>query len=327
MIAPRPPRLGVLAAAGGLLLTTACAGGSDAPASGDEDTTITISNPANVSNVALHVAIAQGFFEEEGLTVEADIDLGAGSTVEAVAGGQVDMAWTNVVGGLTAYNEGIDIRLVAVTDVAVAGSQQVLVPEDSDAESVADLRGETVAVLSPATICILNLRSALAAEGLPVDAIEVTPVSPPEHPNVLEAGEVAATCTSDPFRTLMINELGARSVYDTSSGELEGYAVGGYVVSEEFAQENAGALAAFRRALMRGTAYANSNPEEVRTELPEFTTVDAEIADEVIINIFMEAADVAAIEPEVQRIADAMLEYGMVDEPIDIGDYIVPDGE
>ncbi|MFI6901913.1 ABC transporter substrate-binding protein [Nonomuraea sp. NPDC050394] len=304
------------------LIVAGCGGGpAAAPPAGP--ISITISNPANVSNVPLHLAMDKGYFAAEGLTVKADVDLGSGSTVEAVVGGQVDMAWSNVVSGLSAYSKGLGVKLVALTDTAVTGSQQVLVGKGSRARSLADLKGQKLAVLSPSTVCILNVRSELRAKGLPPDTIAFTPVAPPEHANVLESGEVAATCTSDPFRTLMIDQLGARSVYDTSSGELEGYAVGGYLVSEKYAAANGKALAGFRRALLKATAYANAHPAEVKAALPKFTTIDAAVADKVIINKYLETADVATLRPQVQRIADAMRTYGLAEKPIDVSGYFL----
>ncbi|WP_157245295.1 ABC transporter substrate-binding protein [Nonomuraea typhae] len=301
-----------------LLLTAACGAGAT-----PTTTTITISNPANVSNVPLHLAIDKGYFAAEGLTVKADVDLGSGSTVEAVVGGQVDMAWSNVVSSLSAYAKGLGVKLVALTDTAVTGSQQVLVSKNSKARGLGDLKGQKVAVLSPSTICILNVRSGLKAQGLPADTVQFTPVAPPEHANVLDSGEVAATCTSDPFRTLMIDRLGARSIYDTSSGELSGYAVGGYLVSERFAAANPKALAGFQRALLKATAYANANPAEVKAALPEFTTIEAGVAGKVIVNTYLETADPVALRPQVQRIADAMVTYGLADKPIDLSGYFV----
>ncbi|MFI0374127.1 ABC transporter substrate-binding protein [Actinomadura sp. 1N219] len=321
---PWPARALIAAAvAATLTLPAACGGSESATQEPDGTTTFKVSNPANVSNVPLHIAMDKGFFKAENLNIKADIDLGSGSTAEAVVGGQVDMAWTNSVGGLTLYTKGFDLKLVAVTDMAVTGSQQVLVKKDSPAKTLADLKGKKMAVLSPNTICILIVKAALKAQGLPEDSIQFTPVSPPEHANVLSSGEVAATCTSDPFRALMIDELGARSVFETSSGELAGYPVGGYIVSEKFAKENAEALAGFQRALYKATQYANANPAAVKEALPKFTTIEPEVAQHVIINRYVEAGDAQTVQERVQRIADAMHAYGMSDKQMSVDDYFL----
>ncbi|WP_161624847.1 ABC transporter substrate-binding protein [Streptomyces spectabilis] len=319
------PLVSGAAAASALALLAACGGAGGGPAKAAKDaagrTVIRVSYPTNVSNVPLHIARERGYFKREGLTVKPEADLGSGSTVEAVVGGQTDMAWANTVGQLTAYSKGIDIKLVAITDLARRGSLQVLVGKDSPARKLADLKGRKVAVLAPTTICVLAIRSALKARGLPADAITFTPVSPPEHANVLSSGEVAATCTSDPFRTQMVRKLGARSVFDTESGPLKGSPVGGYLVASGFAEAHPKEIAGFRRAMERAARYANDHPDEVRALLPGFTGTDAEVAAEVVINRYLERQDPATVRPLVARVASAMRAYGLADEAIDASGY------
>ncbi|MFI9510343.1 ABC transporter substrate-binding protein [Nocardia sp. NPDC052566] len=306
-----------------LALATGCAGSDPAATGADGRARVRISSPANVSNVPLHIAMENGYFAQEGLDIAADVDLGAGSTIESVIGGQVDMAWTNVVSALNAYGKGLRIRLVAVTDLGVDGAQQLLVPKDSPARELKDLVGKKVAVLSPNTICIVSIRAALKALGLPQDSIAFTPVAPPEHATVLSSGEVAGTCTSDPFRTLMIEELGARPVLDATAGELAGHLVGGYVVSDRFAAANPGVLAGFQRALVKAAKFANADPGAVRAALPKFTTIDAKITDRVAINKYVET-DLAATKSEVQRMAELMRAYGLLDKPLDVSGFLLP---
>nr|CEL13350.1 Hydroxymethylpyrimidine ABC transporter, substrate-binding component [Kibdelosporangium sp. MJ126-NF4]CTQ99040.1 Hydroxymethylpyrimidine ABC transporter, substrate-binding component [Kibdelosporangium sp. MJ126-NF4] len=303
-------------------LSSVAACGTATPAGEGGLLKIRVSNPANVSNVPLHLAMEQGYFREEGIEIEADVDLGAGSTVEAVAGGQVDMAWTNTVSATGVYAKGLGVRMVAPTDIAVVDSQQVLVGRGSIARSLADLKGKKIAVLSPNTICVLSVRTELKRLGLSQDSVAFTPVAPPEHANVLSGGEVGATCTSDPFRTLMIEQLGARPVMDASINEVAGYVVGGYVVSERYASQHVDKLAAFQRALFRATAYANAHPQEVRAALPRFTTVKQDVADRVIINDYVEAGDAELVRTKMQKLADVMLEYGMLEKPVTAADFL-----
>lgn len=306
---------------------TAC--GSDAAPTGDnpnglETSSIRITNPANISNVPLHIALDNGYFAEEGLDVQADIDLGAGSTVEAVIGGQVDMAWVNLGGALQPYSEGIDLRLVQISDHGVPGGMEVLVKSDSPDQELADLVGGTMAVLSPSTTCVWLVKKALLDAGLPVDGITMTEVSPPDHPVVLESGNVDATCTTDPTRTIMTTELGARPIFDAADvPEVGAYPVGGYVVSGDFAEQNPLALAAFKRALIKAAAYANANPDEVRSKLSTFTTADPEVAELVVINNYVETGDMGTLMSEVQNVAEVMVETGVLTEVPDINGFVL----
>ncbi len=307
---------------------TAC-GQDDAPAAansnGLEATQIRITNPANISNVPLHIALDEGYFADEGLQVQADIDLGAGSTVEAVIGNQVDMAWVNLGGALQPFSEGIDLRLVQISDHGKPGGMEVLVKKDSPAQDLTDLVGKTLAVLSPSTTCVWLVKKALLDAGKPVDSITMTEVSPPDHPVVLESGNVDATCTTDPTRTVMTSEFGARPIFDAATDgdpELRSYPVGGYVVSGEFADRNPKTLAAFQRALTKASTYANSHPDEVRAKLSTFTTADPEIAEKVVINEYVETSDMGSLSQEVQRVAEVMVETGVLREMPDVNGFV-----
>ena len=293
---------------------------------GLETSQIRITNPANISNVPLHIALDGGYFADEGLDVQADIDLGAGSTVEAVIGNQVDMAWVNLGGALQPYSEGIDLRLVQISDHGKPGGMEVLVKQDSPAQTLTDLTGKTLAVLSPSTTCVWLVKKALLDAGQPVDAITMTEVSPPDHPVVLESGNVDATCTTDPTRTMMTSEFGARPIFDAATDgvpELRSYPVGGYVVSGGFAEQNPKALAAFQRALTKAAAYANSHPDEVRAKLSTFTTADPEIADQVVINEYVETSDMGSLTQEVQKVAEVMVETGVLGDVPDINGFVL----
>jgi len=310
-------------------VTLAACGGDDdiGTLEGTDDVaTIKITNPANISNVPLHIAIEEGYFEEEGLEIEADIDLGAGSTVEAVIGGQVDMAWVNLGGALAPYSEGIDLRLVSVSDQGTAGGMEVLVKDGSPYQDITDLVGKTMAVLSPSTTCVWLVKKALLEAGEDVDAIKMTEVSPPDHPTVLESGNVDATCTTDPTRTVMHEELNARAIFDAASdgvAELQAYPVGGYVVSGEFADGNPETLAAFKRAILKAAVYANANPEEVRAELSNFTTADPEVADKVIINHYVESGDLTELRSNVELVAQTMVETGILESVPDLDTFLL----
>ena len=313
------------------LLMTSCASPSSAETEngGDAALKITISNPANMSNVPLYLAIEKGYFEAEGLEVEPGIDLGAGSTVEAVIGGAVDMAWVNLGGALAPFSEGFDLQLVAVTDRGTPGNMQVLVKPDSPAQSLEDLQGKTLAVLSPSTTCVWLVKSKMVELGLDPDSIETTVVSPPEHPIVLDSGQVDATCTTDPTNTAMKTELGARPIFD---GATEGvlsqrdYPVGGYVVSKEFAEAHADALVGFQRALAKAAAFANANHQEVRAALPTFTTVDPALTEDVTIPNYVEDNAAADFREEAQMVVDAMVATRLIETAISLDGFLFDEG-
>ena len=304
--------------------TTSSANGA-APAANGEVTTIKLSNPANISNIPLYLGIEQGFFEEEGIKVEPGIDLGAGSTVEAVIGGQVDMAWVNTGGALAPVSQGIDLKLVSITDQGTPGNLQVIVKPDSPLQNLADLQGQTLAVLSPSTNCVWLVKSAMAEQGLDPNSVEMTVVSPPEHAIVLDSGQVDATCTTDPTKAAMVQKLNVRSIFDPAAEGVESqreFLNGGYVVSGAFAGANKEALEAFQRALAKSAAYANSHEEDVRRLLTEVANVDPEVASKVTIPHYAEETGASEFADGLETTVDAMKETGITDKDIDLTGFI-----
>lgn len=324
----RNGRQAMVSLAGIAILGTALAGCASAntPAEGsDRLTKITLTNPSNMSNVPLYIGLKQGFFADEGIDLEAGVDLGAGSTVESVIGGQVDMAWVNTGGALAPFGEGIDLKLVAITDLGTPGNLQVVVKPDSPIKTLADLQGGTLAVLSPSTTCVWLVKSAMTSQGLDPESIEMTVVAPPEHAIVLDTDQVDATCTTDPTKTAMVQKLNVRSVFDPAEeGVLEqrDYPAGGYVVSGNFAAENPEVLKAFQRALAKATAWANAHQDEVRTELPELANVDAEVAPDVTIPHFVEDVGAKGLADGIQMVIEAMYENGLSETEIDQTGFI-----
>lgn len=302
-----------------------CGSGPAASTNGDGTKAIRISNPANISNVPLHIAISKGFFKEEGLDVTADTDLGAGSTMEAVVGGQVDMAWSNTASIIAAYAAGLPVRLLDVTDTAVPGNTEVLVSKASPVRNLFDLEGRTLGVLSPITTCVWLVKKQLMDAGRDPESIRFVEVAPPDHPAALDSGNVDASCTSDPTKTQMVQELGARPIFDLmvdSPQEFHDNPVGGYTVSAEFAEQNRGTLEAFQRALNKAAVYANAHPDEVRATLSSYAHTDPQVAAQVSINKYVETPDMSQFYGRLESIVAVMEAAGVLEESVNIN---VPD--
>lgn len=323
-----------LACAGMLLAGCSTGATGEGTANGEVSTaqseavTITITNPLNLNTLPLYIGIEEGFFEEEGLTIEAGQTIGSGSTIEAVIGGQVDMAWTSVSGALLPFAQGIPLRLVAVSEIGTPGVLELLVKGDSLYQELADLQGKNVAVLSPATGCMWQIKSALEAEGLDPESITLDIIAPREHPVVLDSGQVAAACTTDPLKTVMIEQFGARAIWDgevDGVSELQGLPSGGYFVSADYASNNPDAVAAFQRAIAKAAAWANEHEAEVRAMLPDLLEVDAALIDKVFIPRFSEETGAAEYTGQIETIADALYRTKLTDSLIGIEGFVEQD--
>ena len=301
------------------LATAACSGAGGKAATNDSGvTTLRLNYPPSLSIAALHIAEDQGLFEKENLKIETKQNLTAGAAAEAVMGGQVDLAWNNVAGAATAYASGIPLRLVGITDYQTPDNMQVLVPKDSTISDLAGLQGHSVAVLAPNTTCVLAIKAAMEAQGLDSGTVTFEVVAPGDHPTVLSAGKVDATCTIDPIRAQMIDELGAKPIFDVTDSSLGAFPVGGFITSKTFADNNAQALESFVKVLAEASQMANDDPDLAREVLEKHGELDSKLADKVTLTKY--ATDPQDVEA-VKALAEHMLTYGAVTSQVDVDGF------
>ncbi|MGO1488713.1 MAG: ABC transporter substrate-binding protein [Arachnia sp.] len=130
------------AAVGVLLL--GLAGCSTAPEGDASTQALTVAHyPNNMITISLDIAEREGFFDAEGLTVET-IDVAKGpEAIAGLIGGSTQIAWATPATFIPAAAQGQDlVALPPFMDLDYV----IYVPEDSDIETVEDLRGRKIGV-------------------------------------------------------------------------------------------------------------------------------------------------------------------------------------
>ena len=102
----------------------------------------------NIGDCAQHfVAVEQGYYEEENLTVESTAFKGGALVAAAIAGGSVDMGWSNVASIILAVDGGLDYQYVApgaeqITDTHAV--HRVMVMPDSANSTIVSSTSEII---------------------------------------------------------------------------------------------------------------------------------------------------------------------------------------
>ncbi|MEV7661927.1 ABC transporter substrate-binding protein [Paenarthrobacter sp. NPDC089316] len=117
---------------------------------GAESTTVKVAAaPGGIMPVSFRAAVEAGIFRKYGLDVRVqDVATGLDAISAAVQGG-VDIAYSDLFGGAAAPSNGFDVGLVTPLNGTAGGNSYLLVKDDSPLQSVADLKGATVAVGAP----------------------------------------------------------------------------------------------------------------------------------------------------------------------------------
>lgn len=277
-----------------------------------------------LDNVPLHLAIEQGYFEREGLNVKVVPTPQGGVGVTAVIAGAVDIAFGSYTPAIRAQYQDVakkqgGLKLVADATSLGDGTSLIMVPPGSPAQDLSDLRGKVVAVVGLQTMTRLLTAAALRTNDVDPASVKFVEIPFQNTEAALLNGRVDAAFLTEPFVTAAL-KVGVQSLYDTNDGPVDDIPLTGYVATGDFVSQNPATLAAFQRAIQRGTKLAAE-----RRDLVEPIVVKTSFTEPSIARIMKMTKFQTSLDPKrLQRVADLMLENGLLGEYFDVGPMIVP---
>jgi len=292
------------AVAAATALIAFCAGASSTPALAQagkiEKPDITFGVFPITNYGVVYLSLQQGFFEAEGLKVTPRV-MGA-NPIAGIVGGDFDTGGVTWTAFLLATNRGVPLIPLSEADRGSKGQALFMVKDDSPIKSAEDLIGKKIAVITVGGACDLILNDVLRAKGLDYKSIGYTVMGVPDMAPTVLRGGVDAACIPEPLLSVVQAQGGLRSVYDLFSGDYDRFALVGFPVTKKFAETNPNTVAALRRALEKGLAYAHNNPDKLRDIYPTFTTLKPELARKIVLSYTPEKSDFTTLKP----IADMM---------------------
>jgi sulfonate transport system substrate-binding protein len=258
---------------------------------------------------------ARGTFERPGHTIEWVEFPGGTQLAEALAQGRVDLGVVGEGPPILAQAAGAGIVYLAAEPPAPE-AEAIVVHDDSDIRTVADLKGKTVAVNRGANVDYL-LRCALHEAHLSYDDIKVAFVAPTGARAAFESREVDAWAIWNPLLASVAHG-GARVLRD-ATGLAANTAY--YVGRRDFADAHAELVAAFLAEVRATGAWANAHPEAVLDLLaPTLGIARPALAGALAHTRFGAAPlDAAAVAAQ-QRVADAFHAQRLIARPVRIAD-------
>ncbi|WP_240777836.1 ABC transporter substrate-binding protein [Nonomuraea basaltis] len=293
---------------------------ASAGANGLEKSTIKVGAIPIPDSVSLYVAINKGYFKQEGLTVEPVTITGGAAAMPKLMSGELDATLQNYVSGLVAFSKGQKIKLVAEASQGAPNTFNIMVPKDSPINTVADLKGKTVAVNTLNNIATLAVETQLKVAGLTKDDVKYKEVAFPDMGNALTNGLADAGWMVEPFITTTQSTQGFRKLADTMTGQTENFPISGWSVTEAWAQKNPKTVAAFQRAIAKALKDLSTDRKELEKALPTYTKIDAKTAS--VITPLAYPTELTA--NRLQKVADLLLEYKYIESQIDVKSIIVP---
>lgn len=269
----------------------------------------------------LHIAIAQGLFEAEGLRVSTEVLAGGAAAIPALVAGDLQVTFGAWPSFLKANAGGIELRAVADGDAAAPGFTQFLALPGSDLEgNPAGMAGKKIAINTLGNLGELAVRWALTEAGVDPDSVQLVEIPFPDMGAALESGNVDVIWAVEPGVTVAKSVLGAVVVVDSYIGPMAGFPVAGYQVTRQFAERYPNTVAAFRRAITAAAAIARANPQLVTDLAPSFTSLTPELAAQISLPVYGGTIEAATLH----RVYDLLVSFGIMAEGLDVDALIAP---
>ena len=320
---PRRRTACIIAAGLATLWATAACGGSAQPSAstsgtgtGLEKTHLTVGALPIVDDAPLFLAIKNGYFKQQGLTVTTQIIPQSTLAIPDMLHGTVDIIGT---GNYVSFFEGqaqktFSIRVLSAGATCTQNSFGILTLPKSGIKGPAGLAGKTIAVNLTNNIQTLTADTLLKANGVNPASVKYVVVPFPDMAAALRAGRVNAISVVEPFMTGAEQAMGAVPVMSQCSGSVSRLPLSGYFATAAWAAKYPHTAHAFQVAMAKAQAFADANPSAVQQVLPTYTKITAAAAPHMKLSYYPPALNPA----QVQRVADLMLAGGLLKTPLDV---------
>lgn len=197
-------------------------------------------------------------FAKHGVTVEwAEFQSGPPMT-EAMASNRLDFAGLGNMPIIAAQAADISFKVISQS-LEGKNNVAIIVPADSPAQSISDLKGKKVAVTKGSNAFNFLYRG-LNAEGISASDVEVIQLQPDETQPAFESGSVDAWATWDPYITL--NTLTGKAKILTDGEKLGILSPSFNIVRKEFADKNPDLVTLYLKVLNDALAWEKEHEDE-----------------------------------------------------------------
>lgn len=242
---------------------------------------ITIAYTTNLNPVLVHIALANGFFKEEGLEATPQPHAFGKLALQAVLDGKADIATVADTPIMFAVMGGKPITTLAVLQTSNR-NEAIIARKDRGIGRPSDLKGKKIG-LTLGTTGHFFTDSFLQLNNIDRKQVKIIDLKPDEMADALDTGKVDAITTWNPNLTQIKKRLGNKGImFFEESLYTENFCL---VAGQRYAKKNPAAVEKILRALIKAETFVKQHPEAAKQRVAEFINVDKALLDELW-NIF-----------------------------------------
>jgi NitT/TauT family transport system substrate-binding protein len=186
----------------------------------------------------------------------------------------------------------------------------VVVAPGSPIQTVSELEGKKIGLNRLTGIGIVMVSALLSDNGVPLNSVHFVVIPYPKMAAALAAHKVDAVQIPEPYLTGAEESVGAVAIADVDQGPAQSLPVSGYTVTQSWLDKYPRTAAAFRRAVLKAQAIANTNLAAVQDAIATY-------GDTTLATARLAAAPAFPLQTNarlLQRVADLLEQFGLTQQ-------------
>jgi NitT/TauT family transport system substrate-binding protein len=290
------------------------------------ETTLNVAVVPAVDSAGFFVALHQGLFAAQGLTIHYTAATSSNTVIGAQMRGEFDITAGNYVSYIQAVVAQHDpLQIIAEGSVMQRGAQAIYTMPGSKIRSLGQLRGHVLGINAPKNINYLLAASVLTENGINPSSVTFpkTPIPFPDMAHELAAGKINAAALPEPFASLAELQYGAVTLSDMNQGATQNFPILGYVATKSWVQQHQAALRAFLTALTEGQQIADTNRGAIEQAMETLNGPQNGQVTPIIAAVMALDQYPLSIDPtRLQRVADVMFQFGLLHQRFSISQML-----
>jgi ABC-type nitrate/sulfonate/bicarbonate transport system substrate-binding protein len=239
------------------------------------------------STLPVHAALEKGMFERNGLRVQLTEGTDLPIFMAALAKGQYDIAMSGPTLILIGAEKGLDVQIISsLQRSSRERPNAVWITRDSAIESLAQLKGKTIAVPSLTGMIIDATVYLLSRNGVARNDVKFIQTPFPTMGDQLAAGRVDAAIAGIPFNDVIAargfrlhDDIVDEAVRDASGGTAKTAMTSIWAASGTFGREHPDTVRAWRKSLSDAIDFLDSNESEARRMMQDWLKIPARVVE------------------------------------------------
>ena len=139
-----------------------------------------------------------------------------GDLMTAVAAGDIDVGYVGITPAMSSISKGVPVKVVSGAQTEGSG---LVVDKDSNINSIADLKGKTVATPGAATIQQMLLTDVLNQNGMDIKDLKVTNLKAAQMVDAIKSNQIDAFIIWEPYSTIAVQSGEGKLLMNSSEIE------------------------------------------------------------------------------------------------------------